>query len=210
MPPLIKRTPIQLPVWTHELTHRAVVLTLSLIFLVTAGLATLDATSPKLSTAFQRNIATISDFSQLASVLETVKNPLDSFVTTFGNLNNLVLSKLFPPSSSQLVQVPQEVVSSTQFALTESFPSLDFSSLKSEIQAELESYVRSQISSLTEPLIVYQSGPTIDTLSINSGQATILREQILTDTRLREDAARFVVAEARIKKTIFSDCLFYF
>ncbi|MSR87944.1 MAG: hypothetical protein EXS69_02155, partial [Candidatus Zambryskibacteria bacterium] len=133
----------------------------------------------------------------LASVSlgEFIFDPLNSLFVGFSNLKDTALQRLFlavtPAKSKSKIlgtklETPNESKVSygadksqqfptTQVAVTGSTPALDLSSIKSDLRAELQSYIKTQLSSALEPRVIYIS-PTIN--------APVFRQEILMgDTR---------------------------
>src|SRR3989344_661182 len=94
---------------------------------------------------------------------------LENIVIGFRNFRKIVLNKLFSAPDefgitkiTQLPKTDENITSINTTAVTNSTSSLNLESVRSELKTELENYVRVQISSLSSPVIIYSSTPTLD------------------------------------------------
>src|SRR3990167_8173933 len=94
---------------------------------------------------------------------------LENVVIGFRNFRKIVLNKLFSAPDefgitkiTQLPKTDENITSINTTAVTNSTSSLNLESVRSELKTELENYVRVQISSLSSPVIIYSSTPTLD------------------------------------------------
>ena len=152
------------PAPAHRLSRVILPLTaaLSLIVAMGAGFSVLRHTSPLTARGLEGRAVALAGSPEVASILE-------AFRALFG---------ISPASDRTPIAFPRGTAPAP-LAITDVTPSLDPSALKSELQASLESYVRTQLSGLASPAprIIYQTtSPTINT--------TVIREEILlADTR---------------------------
>ncbi|MDP2641946.1 MAG: hypothetical protein Q8P21_01480, partial [bacterium] len=178
-------------VWSQRVINESLAISLALLVVVGTGIFALERTSPNLATQVENKIGNASGLvdGQLALALfSNIDGFFDGVVSGFNSLKNIALNKIFLASApvetldtSPVVPVAPPVAESeppvvVQRAVTEVTRPLSLESLRADLKAELENYVRLQIGAAQSPLIIQTSSPVFN--------QTILREEILlADTR---------------------------
>src|SRR3989344_5724835 len=181
LPKLSKRSRYVEPVWTSVLFKQAVVSSLALLIAVSAGFATLEYATPSIAVEVRQKIENVQDGGKqflvalpgyftrnekLAAVtlFSGIDKFFDSIIVGFRHLKEIALNKIFfvtdPTKIAEIPPPPEAVAEVTRL--------LDFSSLKSELKIELESYIRLRIDALRPPVVVYSSSPSIASADLNA------------------------------------------
>src|SRR3989344_3096944 len=200
LPELSKKGRYVEPIWTSTFVDQAAALSLALLIAVSAGFSTLQYTAPSVATEMRQRIENtqdtgkkfltalpsnvkhsvfnIFDNSQLAlvSASDTTSIFFDRFLDAFQHLKELSLRKFFfAYAPTEITPAPPASQPKAVIEVNQSL-AIDIIAIKDELKSELQTYLRGEISSAQQPLVIYQSTPIINT--------NVLREEILlADTR---------------------------